>query len=202
LETGKYFESNHKKLESISDIENQWAVAIFKCREHIRHRLKKKTLYGAHTEERLGMDPFDYYLDYAYSAILSGNWEWKNKYSLSEQMVVIVESTLSTEVEKTKTTKAKENKTVLVDDKLFYNMEDRPTEVDMTREILYAKQISVIEDAIKEDSELEFFWDCIKESMKRVEIAELMEKTPKQLDKVRERLINKIKNSPFFELDQ
>ena len=202
METGKYFESNHKKLQSIPDIEHQWAAAIYKCREHIRLRLKKKTLYGAHTEERLGMDPFDYYLDYAYSAILSGNWEWKTKFSLSEQMITIVESTLNTEVEKTKTAKAKENKTVLVDVELFYNMEDCPTEVDMTREILFEKQISVIEDAIKGDSDLVFLWDCIKEGMKRVEIAELMEKTPKQFDKVRERLINKIKNSPFFELDQ
>lgn len=201
METGKHFESNLKKLQSIPDIDYQWAVAIDKCWEHIRFRLKKKTLYGAHTEERLGMDPFDYYLDYAYVAILSGNWEWKNKYSLSEQMITIVESTLNTEVEKTKTAKARENKTVLVDIDLFYRMEDHSTEVDMTREILFEKQISVIEEAIKGDSDLEYFWECIKDGMKRADITEFMNKTPKQLDKVKERFISKIKNSPFFELD-
>ena len=203
METGKYFESNHKKLQSIPDVDHQWAVAIDKCRDHVRFRLKKRTLYGAHTNERLGMNPLDYYLCYAYDAILSGNWEWKNKYSLSEQMVVIVESTLSTEVEKTKTTKAIQNKTVSGDDDdLFYKMEDVSTEVDMAHEILFETQVSVIEEEIKGDGDLEILWDCVKEGMKRADIAEFMEKTPKQFDKLRERFIMKIKNSSFFEFEQ
>jgi len=205
VEIGKYFEGNHKKLDSIVEIDKLWAASLKKCETHIRFRLKNKTLYGAHTHIRLGADPIEYYLTYAYDAILTGKWQWKDKYTLSQQLIVIVDSTLSTEVEKTHTKKAKENTTVFAGEDaetMFYDQEPLPGEEDqiMIREILFNKQVSVIEEAIQGDNDLENFWECIKEGMKRVDIAEFMERNPKQIDKLRERLIEKIKDSPYFEM--
>jgi hypothetical protein len=75
LEKGKHFKKNQKRLQTVTD--DQFAAAIEKCRVHIGFRIKHRTKTGAHTEARLGMDPYDYYLTYAYDSILLGNWEWK-----------------------------------------------------------------------------------------------------------------------------
>lgn len=204
LEPGKYFEKNQKRLDSLPDIEREWAIALEKCRKHILFRIKKKTLYGAHTTQRLGELPEGYYLFYAYDAILSGRWDWKDRYTLSEQLIVIVDSTISTEVEKMDTIKEQENKIKVINgdmDVLFYYHDEDNVEIEAAREILFAKQVSVVEELIKGDDDLEYFWEGIKEGMKRVDIAALMDKTPKQLDKVRERFIKKIRQSPYFEME-
>lgn len=204
METGKYFEVNRKRLDSISDIDRQWAVALYICTEHIRTRLKKRTTFGAHTEARLGVDPVDYYLNYAYDAILSGKWEWKESNTLSEQMIRIADSTISTEVDKIGTAKEKaERIKVIYDDldTLIYAQDPIPDELDMVRGIVIDNQIRVIEETIRGDDDLVNFWECVKEGMKRAEIIAFMEKTPKQIDKLRERFIKKIKMSPYFEMD-
>lgn len=202
METGKHFIKNQKKLEALPDPEDQWAAALDKCREHIRIRLKRRTTFGAHTEARLGEDPYTYYISYAYDAILSGRWEWKDSHTLSEQMILIADSTISTEVEKVQTKKT-DKKKVVYDDlaTMFYEQDEQSGVPDMVREILINKQISTIEEVIKGDDDLEHFWECVKEGMKRTEIAAYMEITPKQQDKLRERFINKIKKSPYFEME-
>jgi RNA binding exosome subunit len=65
---------------------------------------------------------------------------------------------------------------------------------------VFGKKISIIEEAIKGDENLEMFWECVKEGMKREAVADFMEKKPKQVDKLREKLISKIKSSPHFQL--
>lgn len=204
METGKYFEKNHKRLDSVIDIEHQWAIALDKCREHIQIRLKRRTTYGAHTAERLGENPCDYYTSYAYEAILSGRWEWKDNHTLSEQLILVADSTISTEVEKMESKKEKNNTVKLAYDDavtLFYDQDTLPDKIDMVKEILINKQISIIEETIKGNNDFENFWECVKDGMKRTEIATFMEKTPKQVDKVRERFIKKIKESPYFEME-
>ena len=202
MERGKYIIKNHKKLDALADPEHQWAVALEKCREHIRIRLKRRITFGAHTERRLGEDPYTYYISYAYDAILSGRWEWKQEHTLSEQMILIADSTISTEVEKVQTKKASEIKVVYDDlETMFYEQDPVSAEPDMVREIVINKQISTIEETIKGDEKLEYFWECVKEGMKRTEIAAFMEITPKQQDKLRERFINKIRKSSYFEME-
>lgn len=202
MERGKHIVKNHRKLDGLADAEHEWAVALEKCREHIRIRLKRRTTFGAHTEARLGEDPYTYYISYAYDAILSGRWEWKDGHSLSEQMILIADSTISTEVEKSQTKKPGEKKVVYDDlETMFYLQDTLPNEKDMVRDILIDKQISVIEELIKGDQKLEYFWECVKEGMKRPEIAVNMEITLKQQDKLRERFINTIRKSSYFEMD-
>ena len=44
-----------------------------------------------------------------------------------------------------------------------------------------------------DDEEIKTFWDCVKDGWTRADIAELIGKTPKQLDKVKERFLRQIK---------
>lgn len=202
MEKGKHIIKNHKKLDALADVEHQWVIALEKCREHIRIRLKRRTIFGAHTESRLGEDPYTYYISYAYDAILSGRWEWKDTHTLSEQMILIADSTISTEVEKAQTSKPSEKKVVYDDlETMFYVQDALPEDKDMVRDILIDKRISVIEELIQGDEKLEYFWECVKEGMKRTEIAANMEITLKQQDKLRERFISTIRKSSYFEMD-
>jgi hypothetical protein len=201
VRTGLHLISNQKKLDSIPDIDTQWVKALKKCRAHVITRLKRRTLFGAHTEERHGMDPVEYYVSFAYQAILEGNWEWKDGRTLGQQLVRIADNRIGKEVEKYKTEQndqismAGEN----IDD-FFYSEDKPPDEPSLLQEAVFIKKISVIEEAIIGDVNLEAFWECIKDGMKREEIASFIEKSPKQIDKIREKLINKIKSSPHFEL--
>lgn len=202
METGKHFSKNQKKLDSTNELENQWIIALGKCRDHIRIRLKRRTVFGAHTDIRLGEDPYTYYISFAYNAILSGRWEWKDSHTLSEQMILIADSTISTEVEKFELEKHKQSEKIIKDNikTIFYDQDVISENLDLVKEILIDKQISIIEEVIKGDSDLEYFWECIKDGMKRVDIIAFLEITPKQQDKLRERFIDKIKKSPYFEI--
>jgi len=145
------------------------------------------------------MDPFDYYLTYAYDALILGTWEWKDDYSLSQQMIRIIDSTISTEVDKVKTKKATASKIVSSDSSDFWFADSEDTEPDMVKEILHNKKVSVIEESVKGDENFEIFWECVKDGMKTAQIAEFMEKTPKQVYKIQERFVRRIKESPYFE---
>jgi hypothetical protein len=90
-EPGKYYDANCRKLDGLDD--PQFKAALKKCRDHLDIKLKRRTTFGAHTEKRLGEDPYDYYTRYAYSAIISGDWEWKDGRTLGQQMIRIIDST-------------------------------------------------------------------------------------------------------------
>lgn len=198
METGKHHKKNNKKLATVE--EAVWAAAIEKCRIHIGIRIKGRTKSGAHTDVRLGMDPYDYYLTYAYDALIFGTWEWKDDYTLSEQMIRIIDSTISTEVDKVKTKKATVNKVLSSDSIDFWFVGDsEDVEPDMVKEILHNKKVCVIEELIKGNEDFENFWECVKDGMKAQQIAEFMEKTPRQIYKIQERFVKKIKESQYFE---
>ncbi len=129
MKLGLYYHINRLKFNNVND--NDWKIALSKCKEHIKWRLKQKMLFGAHTATNLGTDPIDYYLELASSKLLEGEWEWKNEYSLSEQMIRIVNSYTSKEVDRTKTKKAESFKIVYQDiESEFYQLEEHQ-EIDI-----------------------------------------------------------------------
>ena len=189
---GPYFEINRKRIDCLTD--NEWMVALKKCKEHIRLKIRQKTLYGAHSQSNLGGDPVAHYLGLAYEKILSGEWEWQNQFDLPEQMIRIVNSYTSKEVGKTKTTKAESLRIVYKDiETEIYDLGEIP---DSDQEEIEKHEATVkrIEEAIKQDSELELFWEAVKDGMKRVAIAKLLDLTPKQLDKLKEKFIRRVRN--------
>lgn len=192
MDVGEFYEKNFKRLTALSD--DDWRIAIKKCKSHVQWRLKQKTLYGAHTSTNLGSEPVDYYVNLSTDKVLSGEWEWKLKFSLSEQLIRIVDSAISKEVEKIRTKKASEFKIDYTEDVEFYDSEDIQ---DQGSEQDYLQRVDSIEKAIKGDGQLEEMWECIKNLYKRSEISELMGLTPKQFDKLKERFIEKVrKNQP------
>lgn len=190
MELGKYYKQNQRKLALVN--EREWKVALNKCKWHIIWKLKQKTLSGAHTASRLGTDPVDYYLEISYEKILSGKWEWKDENSLVEQMIRIVNSHISTEVEKKKTKKEHSFNLSYNDvESEFYNLADPPR--SMEEETIFAKRLKIIGDAISGDLQLEIFIGAVREGMKRADIAALLDLQPRQLDKVKERLFRKVR---------
>ena len=185
MKTGIYFDSNQIQVSKLSD--SDWEVALAKCKTHIKWKLKQKTLTGAHSASNLGGDPYHHYLNLAYDKLLTGEWEWQEGFSLSEQLIRIADSCISKTIEKAGTEKAKalqiSYKNVEVD---FYDLASPATNED---EIEHALKVAAVEESIRGDKTLEYMFSAIKEGKKRSEIAELMEITPRQLDKLRERFI-------------
>ena len=191
MEFGQYYEANQKRTASL--VEADWRVALGKCKEHIRWKLKQRTLSGAHSAAVLGGDPVGHYLGLSYEKILTGEWEWKAEFSLTEQMIRIINSHISTEVEKAKSEKGKSFKTVYPDlDEEFYDRAENPASEEEAAE--YEKQLQSLEKAVAGDGQLEFLVEALREGKKRAEIAELLEILPTQLDKLREKLIRKVRS--------
>lgn len=192
MEIGPHYEKNSAKFNQLGD--NDLRIALKKCKDHIKIKLRQKTLYGAHSEKNLGSNPIEHYLSLVSEKLLTGQWEWKDQYSLSEQMIRIANSWISTEVEKSKSEKASSFKIEYKDlENEFYNLGDK--EFDTAGfENTVSEKLKRIESAINGDDVLEFFWEAVKEGKKRVEIAELLELEPRQLDKLRERFIRTVRN--------
>lgn len=188
MEIGQYFKSNQKKIAKLND--NDWRVALKKCKEHIRYRLFQKTLYGAHTSTNLGKDPFQYYMDIACDKILFGDWEWQDKFDLAEQLIRIINSYISKEVDKYTTNKEESIKYADIEDEFYQTPYE---ESDDIQENEYSSRLDIIDKAVKGNIELEILWEAIKEGKKRVEIAELLEVDSRRVDKLREKLAFKVK---------
>lgn len=189
MELGEYYKQNQKRFVSLNEAD--WKVALKKCKDHIKWKLKQRTLSGAHSASRLGGDPVDHYLGISYEKIISGEWEWKEEYSLPEQMIRIADSYISTEVEKVKSKKGKSFQIMYQDiENEFYDLVDPPTSSE--EEALHIQRLQQIENAIQGDYQLELFMEAVKEGMKRSDIAVLLDISPRQLDKVRERFIRRV----------
>jgi hypothetical protein len=202
---GKFFEKNSRKLDKVNDPE--WKIAIKKCEKHLFFKLMNKTKFGAHTVENLKIPPKDYYLEYAYSRIIDGFWEWKDDFDLTEQLIRIIDSRISTVVKSYKNSKESDEKREnegkyplktsiksLDIENTFYNLRSEE-EVDEKELLEIENDYKKIESFISEskDENIKMFWEYTKEGYKRVEIAELMEVTPKQLDKIKEKFLRQTK---------
>lgn len=202
---GHFYEFNSKKLEEVAPLE--WQLALVKCEKHLDYRLKMKTLYGAHTAKNLGIDPKEYYMSFAEDALLFGNWQWKDDFDLSEQLIRIIDSRITTVVKSYRARIKKNDEktqdgfapdTIEIDyrdiEVDFYNLVSED-EFDYIKAEEYEQKINEIEKVIEshKDANLHFLWECIKEGLKRNEISDLMGITPKQLDKIKEKLISNTK---------
>ena len=95
-----------KRLHAVPD--REWLEVIDKLTIFVRFKLKGKTIFGAHSEQYLGVEPVEYYVDEAIAKLFSLEWEWKfEKHSLIEQLKRIVGSMISTNVESFKKVKDK-----------------------------------------------------------------------------------------------
>ena len=193
MEAGEYYYLNQKRLTELTDAD--WKVALSKCKEHIRWRLKQKTLSGAHSASNLGAEAVDHYLGVAYEKILTGEWEWKENFTLAQQMIRVANSYISKEVEKATSAKSDAFKIIYKDiEEEFYDLASPPAEEQEEQEM--DDRLQVIEVAAAGDEELEFMIEGLKEGRKRADIAELLGLGVRQVDKLREKLMRRIKQQP------
>src|SRR6185437_9757172 len=189
MEAGKYYKLNQEKVATLTD--KDWKVALLKCKEHIKWRLKQKTLSGAHSASKLGADALDHYLGISYEKIISGEWEWKAEFSLSAQMIRIANSYISKEVEKATSQKGESLKIIYTDqEEQFYSITDPPK--NSLENISDEARLKSIEAAVADDEQLGFLIEALKEGKKRAEIADLLDIGLRQFDKLKEKLIRKV----------
>lgn len=197
MELGPYYQSNQKKLAVITD--NEWRDALAKCVKHLSIKLRKKTLYGAHAGSRLGAEASDHYISLAYERIISGEWEFQEGMDIAEQMIRIIASYMSKAVEHSKTEKATAFQVRYTDiEEEFYEKEIDSGGSELY-EKLYAMMVTDIDEAVQDDDELYFIWEAIKEGKTRAEIAALLDKTVRQFDKLREKLIRTVKKKQLVD---
>ncbi|MGN8072822.1 hypothetical protein [Mucilaginibacter sp. 22184] len=191
METGKYYQANQRKTEQL--VESDWKVALAQCKEHIRWRLRQRTLSGAHSASSLGADPIDHYLGIAYEKILLGEWEWKDEHTLAQQMIRIADSYISKGVAKATSAKGEAFKIIYKNvEEEFYDLAAPPADEQEQHEI--EQRLKMIETAVVGDEHLEFMIEGLKEGKKRADIAELLNIGVRQLDKLREKLMRRIQN--------
>lgn len=183
-----------QQLESITD--DQWRATAKRCKDHIRMRTYMKTAVGAHSSDNLGMSPFDYYYVGAVEKLFKGTWDWKFElYSIEVQIIRIIDSMISDEIRKTFTAKKQSVKLNYVDAE--ENLFQFPTDIDIQQtqenEKEFNRQISMIQEAIKGDRDLELLFLCIQQGYKPSEIAREMNIDIKAVYKVTERLKEKTK---------
>jgi len=164
MELGQYYHSNEKKLAILKEAD--WKVALAKCEDHIKWKLRQKTLYGVHSSTQLGADPVDHYLSLAYEKLISGDWEFKDEMDIAEQMIRIINSYISKAVEHATTSKAEALKIKYADiehelyeDRLFESSDheiDKPSDDKMLQD-----RIKAIEETVNGDIELEILWDAV-----------------------------------------
>lgn len=93
-----------------------WKDILSKCYTHIEMRLFGRTKWGAHCEQRLGMLAQDFYTGRAVEGIFSFSWKWKySLYSLEEQLIRIIDSLISKEVEKYRSEQRRGRQTYLME---------------------------------------------------------------------------------------
>jgi len=186
-----------KRLTELS--EDDWKVALEKCRRLIDHRTKGRTKFGCHSEQNLGMPPFDYYVYEAINKLYSGAWEWKEEYSFSEQFCRIVGSLISEKVRKYKLEQEKNSDSIKthvpLEDIDFYIGIDIDEDVQLEeKEEFYELQVNTIIQAIDGNEDMETLFLYITDGKSRDEICSETGWERKKLYKVTERMKTRVKN--------
>lgn len=174
------------RLFAIPD--KEWVSIVDKLTSYVYFKLKGKTLYGAHTESNLGVEPVSYYVDSAIEKLFSLEWKWKyDKYTIQEQLQVIVGSMLSSNVEKYKANKFELS--FHDNDKLAILAEKEDTEEFNADYELFREALT---ECSKDDDDLQLYVMAFDECNSFDEMAELLEFDKKKLYALQKKLTRRI----------
>ncbi|MEZ5199296.1 MAG: hypothetical protein R2764_23810 [Bacteroidales bacterium] len=161
-----------RMLTAIPDTE--WKNIIDELTVFVGYKLKGKTVFGAHSENTLGVEPIQYYIHDAIEKLFSHTWDWKYEdYTITEQLKRIIGSTISENVRKEK---VKQNiKELSVEPNTLSHLagkvnnsevdeEDAETKIKVFEEILF--------ECSKDDPELEILVLALFETSDTNKIAE------------------------------
>lgn len=176
-----------EKLTLIS--EQEWKVIIKRAKDHVKIRLCGKTSRGVHCEANLSMPAEDYYTTKAIEKIYSGVWDWKfETFTLSEQIIRIIDSMISENVRQWKTNEDKR----LVFTEFDPNIEI-PDYCENDNNNFSNDSLDKLETIIGDDEDAYMLLQGILEKKTYDEICELIGCHKKKLYKIIERLRRYIK---------
>lgn len=182
------------KLVEVS--ESEWLAAMAKCREHMKLKLKRKTLTGAHSTAVLSMPAPEYYLINAIQKLYEPDgWDWKfEKFTLSEQLIRIINSMISEQVRKYKVEKTNNPAVQYTNDDEVFETEDQLTEEETKeREAIIDEFLGITEEAIKGDDNLETLYLHLMDNKSYSDVAKEMNMDIKKVYKLAEKLKEKVK---------
>lgn len=173
-----------RQLDAIS--ESEWNAVFNRCKRFTKQKLYNKTQYGAHSETELGLPAIDYYVDNAIEKLINYDWEWQfEKYTLELQIIRIINSLISTQVESFKRKKQGEDSESIVEyrDDIGFDLFDEVYDEEID------DLLNCIEKLASLDLELGIHWEGIKEGKKPREIAEIIDLPVKSIYKLNEKLV-------------
>ncbi len=156
-----------KRLEAVFD--KEWIVIVDKLTIFVHFKLRGwKMFKGAHSEQNLGIDAVNYYVNGAIEKLISLQWDWKyEKYTLFEQLKTIIGSMISTNVE---SFKSKKEKVILMEDKKLTTLVENET--DDNSDDTYELFKEALEACSKDDDDLQLYVMALDEYNTFDEIAD------------------------------
>lgn len=185
-------ENDKEILDRLYAISNEeWLETVKKLTSFVYFKLQGKTLFGAHSESNLGVNPVEYYVDTAVEKLFNLEWKWQfEKYSLFEQLQRIVGSMISANVEKYRTNK--DDKAILVDDELLSSLSEKIIDESTTNE-LYDIFKDALEVCSKDDEELQLYVMALDECSTFDEMSIILGMEKKRLYVLQKKLTRRVK---------
>jgi len=142
-----------KRLHAVPD--KEWVDVVDKLTTFVHFKLKGRTIFGAHSEKFLCVEPVEYYVDGAISKLFGLEWEWQyEKYTLLEQLQRIVGSMISTNVESYKKKKEKELPT---EDEVINVIIEKNNTDNQDDDEIYELFKYALEECSKDDDDLQLY---------------------------------------------
>ncbi len=176
--------------------EADWINIMQASRRHIHRRIPvSQRHWGAHNEQRLGMAVFDYYFGEAVGKLYSGDWNWQfERFTLLEQLIRIIDSLISHQVEKYTTARANnvlfEYRESLLEAEL---MEETPP--DSLEDESEVVQMQLLEEVAAQKPGWSELLSCLKQGLKPTAIAQHMNKEVRDIYKLTETLYAKARRA-------
>lgn len=179
------------ELDKLSDEDWQYVLGI--ARKHVQIRLNGRTKSGAHGEANLGMSAEDFYVGKAIEKIYSSVWDWQfEKYSISDQVIRIINSMISEVVRKYKDSKEKGSIQIISEEPDFYLfIADLESEINPND--LYDDQVNLIFEAIEGEPSLERILLAILDGLNYDEIKSKMKISKDDIYRAVEKIKTKTK---------
>lgn len=164
------------QLEKLLDVpDREWVGIVSKLRSHLSLKLYNKTRFGAHSEQRLKVEPFAYYIDNAIKSLYDGTWMWKyDQFSLLEQLKRIIDSMCSAEVKKYKRERGSRKSTFSVSSLSLFVMISGGDEASADEQDNYQVFADALNKACQDNDLYKQFTNLIKEGLNYDEICEKM----------------------------
>ena len=175
-----------KQLDAIPD--REWHKVVDKLTTYIHFKLKGRTLFGAHSEQNLGVNPIDYYVDEAIGKLFSLEWKWQfKKYSILEQLQRIVGSMISNNVEKFK---AKKKPISLIEEEQLAVLAENKFDDETSED--YEKFKDALEKCSQDDEELQLYIMALDECNSFDEMVEVLGFEKKKLYSLQKKMTRRV----------